>query len=322
MSLKGVLGRLVEARGNDRQLSGYVAVKTGIRRALDDWIPVERYSRFAALAADLSLATEIDCVFSPVEEPVAIRGGARVPTTRALGVVYREGRTYPRDATVHVFVSSRHEWAVEACAAGWYPVTIGPRAIHKPRVDHEWLGYAFGYPTCCVEFFRCFNDWPRWNTLAEATARSSQFDWRANCLAKHSRWMCLFHMPCSWSCPKTVAQATAVLDELRHIDAEYAAEVAARMRDTYLVVNEVLIYRLLGSRRRGTTWEFTTVEYSGGHPEHDRLSHRLRTGGVLSFDAGTIILSRGKEEVTLIDTFCDGGAIEVPMVLDFGAAEH
>ncbi|HKE18336.1 MAG TPA: hypothetical protein VKB80_25835, partial [Kofleriaceae bacterium] len=246
---RGVLRRIVDLRRNERQLSQYVAVMAGVRRSLDDWIDIEAFAAYDALMRQLGLVALPDCLFQ-VLPGHDIAGIECAPTTRAAGARFRPGHA-PPGSRVHVILSSRADWAQETLAAGWYPLAIGDRLVLKPLIDHDRFGRAFGYPSCCVSFFLQHNDWPRQNTLAEALRSSRQVRWQANCLAKSSPWMLIFHMPCAFDCPGTHDYATGTLDAIRDLDADYARRIEEYLRQMVLSINERTAFALRGAELRG-----------------------------------------------------------------------
>src|SRR5512132_2242505 len=91
----GVFCSLVEAKGSETQLANYAAVLTGVRRALDDWIPVSRLGVFCDVIRHLGLTVVFDCIFCHLKETAGVAGVGRVPTTRSRGLPFREKDTAP-----------------------------------------------------------------------------------------------------------------------------------------------------------------------------------------------------------------------------------
>lgn len=318
MSWKGLLGELVRARRTDAQLSQYVAVIAQVRRSLDDWIPAENFDAFRRLAAAHGLVVEADCIFKPLVEESTVIGLDLAPTTRASGAPYAEDAERVPGTSVHVVVSTRADWAAETLAAGWYPLVVNGRMVRKPHVDHKRLGYAFGYPTCCVDFFMTHNNWTRLNTLADAVKASGRIDWRANCLLKQTPWMTIFHMPCSFDCPATLEYSTALLTAIRELDVEYAEKIEDSLRQHFLVFSEAASHLLKGARKTGAgRVSYEQATYVGGRTYYDKYSRALAQGNELSIDDGIVFVWRDGHLVETLETRCDLGVVEVPMVLSF-----
>jgi hypothetical protein len=318
MSWKGFLGELATVRRNDAQLSQYVAVMAQLRRSLDDWIPAENFGAFRRLAAAHQLVVEADCVFKPLAAESAVVGLDRAPTTRAVGAPYEEGGGWEAGTHVHAVVSTRADWATETLASAWYPLVVDGRMVLKPHVDHRRLGYAFGYPACCVDFFMTHNNWTRLNTLADAVQASERLDWRANCLLKQTPWMTIFHMPCSFDCPATVEYSTALLSALERLDAGYADKIRNALRQHFLVIGEAASYALEGARKVGPDHVFyETATFVGARMRYDRYSRLLSKGNELTVRDGVVFVWRDGQLVETLETRCDRGIVEVPMVLSF-----
>jgi hypothetical protein len=315
---QGFLRNLVEIRSKEAMLTQYVAVLAGARRALDDWIPARHFNAFLELMKKHGLVVEVDCVFKHLAEESEVKGKNLAPTTRAVGVSYRDGMDEAPGTEAHVIVSSRADWAAETLAAGWYPVYVDSRMVRKPQVDHRWLGVAFGYPECCVDFFINHNDWPRFNTLADAANASSTLRWETNCLLKHSPWSTLFHMPCSFDCPATINYTNEVLQAVRELDAGYAEHIQASLKQHFLMISEGLCYMLAGARegREGRT-AYEKAVYVGGYVRYDHYSNLLASGNELKVSDGMIFIWRDGELIESIETRCDQGIAEVPMVFGF-----
>src|SRR5438034_383076 len=67
--LSGVLSELIRVCNSKGQLSQYVAVMCGIRRAIDDWIPIDCLDAFKSFCSGLGLHVAPDIVFEPVADP-------------------------------------------------------------------------------------------------------------------------------------------------------------------------------------------------------------------------------------------------------------
>src|SRR5205823_398700 len=128
------------------ELPQYAAVLGGVRRAMDDWVAGSHLREFLHLIERLGLHVGLDCLFIPIEEPNAVSGLQRSPTTRHKAVpLSAEALRDPR-AKVHVVVGRRADWVNETLAACWYSVAVEDRIVFKPLIDRRRLGTAFGYP--------------------------------------------------------------------------------------------------------------------------------------------------------------------------------
>jgi hypothetical protein len=321
--MRGIFAELVDALAYDRQLPQYAAVAAGIRRAVDDWVPTDRFVRFRALMMRLGIVVEVDCLFEPSAADAPVIGSEFAPTTWAAARPFCENDRLTPGSRVHVVVSSRAEWAADALAAAWYPVSINGRVLRKPLIDHVRLGKAFGYPDCCVDFFLRHNDWARQNTIAEAVRRSGSFRWETNCLTKHTPWMLSYHMPCSFDCAESIRYGRGVMEAVRAWDAEYADAIAAFMRRPCLMLSERFACALDGGRAIGDhryaydRIDDLNAEVAKRGPDHRRREVLLAAGDNVEIADATLLVRRGDEVVGVIETRADRDVVEVPLFLPF-----
>jgi hypothetical protein len=318
---RGWLRELVEARGNELQIAQYVAVRAGIRRSLDDWIRVARFDSYQRLMDRLGLIVLPDCVFHSYGKD-GVAGTELTPTTRASGFPFSSADEHPPDATVHVIVSRRSDWAQAALASAWYPLAVRGLIVPKPLIDFRRLGLAFGYPECCVDFFLRHNDWPRQNTLVEAARVSERFLWQNNCLLKSTPWMLIFHMPCSFDCEPTSRQASAILEALRETDSQYAQRIESELQQLFLTISERVAFALRRGRRdKDRAWYESAVDLHrtrSFQEDWERHYKALVTAGdELRIEDGLIYVYRRGHLVETLATRCDRGVAEVPLLLDF-----
>lgn len=338
---KRVFSDLIELRRGALQVAQYMGVLSGLKRSLDDWIPYSQLHAYISLIAELGLAIELDCIFSRLPDTQQPAFGSRyAPTTRAGGrslssrevTALMKGRPsntsdfdlhFAPGDEVHVVVAKKPEWAFETLGAAWYPLVVDNRIITKPYGDAYRLGSALGYPDCCVRFFMEHNQWATQNQFAEALKASSTLSWQANCLAKNTRWMVIYHMPCAFDCPATLEYSGSVLKEVRRFDPAYADSIEAYLKQTAVVSNERQAFTLVSARKNNSNrmsymnvkslQEFILVR----DPLHDDYFNALKAGDELLIEDGTIFIWKNGEFARAIETNCDQGIAEVPLLLDF-----
>lgn len=340
-SWKKTFQELIDLRGNALQIAQYVAVIAGLKRSIDDWIPWSQIEAYQRIAAKLGLTCVLDCIFAQLPKTRLPFGSEWAPTTRNLGRALSEEQIaqiitgnksntlesslgVKADDQIHVVLAQRPESAAETLGAAWYPLVINNRVVYKPNIDSYRLGAALGYPKCCVKFFMEHNDWPRQNQYAESAKVSSSFSWKANCLAKNTPWMLIFHMPCAFDCPATLEYSTLLLREIRGFDPHRADSIEKYLKQTIFVCNERLAFTLLSAKQH----EDGRTSYKGvkslqqfirlRDPQHDRYVEALNAGDSLDILDGVTFIWKERRLERKIESFCDHPVAEVPLLLDFG----
>jgi hypothetical protein len=314
---------LAKLRFAGLQVAQYVAVLSGIRRSLDDWVPGRQFEEYRRLIGRLGLTLEIDCAFVPIPDLDRVIGLEYAPTTRFAGRPFSTSVLSDPHASVHVVVAGKPEWAADTLAAGWYPLVLDNRVTYKPRVDFLRLGLAFGYPECCVRFFLEHNDWPRQNTMAESARASRVLSWKANCVPKNTPCMLIFHMPCAFDCQRTMAYSEALLSEIAGYNSHFAAGIEAFLRQTFLVTTEKLCFRLVDASQAGSNRvryrqaETLHRNMSGRDPRDERYLRALAAGNEVSISDGSIFVWENGTLRDTVATRCDDGVAEVPLLLRF-----
>lgn len=318
----GGLGELISIKGRCSQLPQYLAVMAGIRRTMDDWVPLERLQAFLTLLPRFGLLAQIESVFRPLGgAPVA--GLSLTPTTHASGSPYPPPGGPRTGDSAHVIISTRDDWAAEAVACAWYPLCIGSRAIPKPWVDHRDFGLALGYPQCCVNFFMQYNDWPRFSTIAESARNSRHLLWTNNSLLKMTPFTLPFHMPCSFDCPATQRMGESLHHVMREYDTQYAEAVQYALTQCFLSINERVTFVLLNARTEhdgSVTFSRAISLYPFASVHEPRESHYCDTmqhADRLLLADGCVYLYRNKRSLGVLETRCDRNVAEVPVLLDF-----
>ncbi len=207
---------------NSDQYPMFVAAALGVKRSYDDWIDVNVFDEFRNICKDYGLFIETDVVFrTPKTGKAGIVGAENITTTFQVGERFHEKM---KEGEVHVFVSDSREDALKAKKFGWYSVVIGNRSINKPFVDHLRFGRLLGFPDCCVDFFRRYNNWRLYSHPHE-TYKNTEYDGKGakgsylcNNFLMDKTFFYIHHIPCSYRCENTIAYAADV--ENRIMDAE------------------------------------------------------------------------------------------------------
>ncbi len=259
----------------------------------------------------LSLLTDV--IFRPLpDNPRGVLGQEKLVTTRAWGVSEENAR--PSDQ-VHVFLARSPQHAEKLRSAGWYPVVIHGRPIHKPFVDHLDFGRLLGYPPCGVRFFETSNNWERTNTYAESWQNTvGAPDYRANCFGKLRNFSLIFHMPCRFDCPRTVRFARNLEAWIEREEPEYAADCRELLRRPVLALSERDVVLFEGTAHGRNALEYSDV-VDLAHTDRERI-RLLRKGDRLEVRGRFVtVLSHGSM-VGVIECRVDHFLPEVPILLN------
>ena len=324
-SWEGFLGNLVTLRRSSALIPQYIAVRAGLRKSLDDWVPLGSLDPFARVLANEGLVFRIDCVFTPLAAGQSAAGMQYAPTTRATGTPWREGTTQRQYTTdsVHLVIAATSEHAEETLHNAWYPVVVHDRVLRKPLKDHQWLGETFGYPDCCVTAFMRDNNWNRTNMYAEAARRSHEFAWQTNCLPKLGPWTTVFHMPCSFDCRPTISYTDSLLKEISAYDLEYGRKIQFAMRQPVLTLSErsgVALHNSHSITRQTASYSGVTDWYTESPYRQSFENHRFQTlqsGDRISVIDGCVVVQSGGALRGVIEPIWDTEVVEIPEILVF-----
>jgi hypothetical protein len=217
----------------------------------------------------------------------------RLTTTKALGFSLREAR---KDDLLHVFIAKSKDDLEHCFQNGWYPLVINDRVIAKPFVDVIRFGYNLGYPPCCVDFFRRYNDWYRYNYLYEVLKNtdSSGSHYLCNSLAKNTAYSYIYHMPCSYACVDTIALAKKIREGIAEEEPEFVRKIDLHLQLPFLVFFEKKIYAFEGRIIDGAV-RYRQVFFLGLMPEYDAYGEALKQGDCVRISGNTVqIFKKGR----------------------------
>jgi len=220
----------------------FMATALGVKPCFDDWIPVDRFDEFVKVCRDYGLYVETDVVFAqPPADKKDVVGGKNLTTTFFTGKGFAKNI---RDGEVHVFVSSSRKAALEAKKSGWYSVVINSRSINKPFVDHLRFGKALGFPGCCVDFFRKYNNWNIYSHPYETFKNTPMIKNRArgsyhcNNFLMDNTYFFIHHLPCSYRCESTISLARRVEEKIRVVEPGFVKNTIELLKKPLLVFGE------------------------------------------------------------------------------------
>jgi len=270
------------------QYSMFLAVALGVKPSFDDWIDSKRYDEYVEACSKYGMVVEPDVIFTtPDEDRKKVIGGENITTT------YQKGEVFDKkgaEGNVHVFVSKTREKALEAKKFGWYSVVTDNRSINKPFVDHLRFGKSLGFPGCCIDFFKLYNNWHLYSNpfeifkntpIIKDKARGSYY---CNNLLMDHTYFFIHHLPCSYRCNNTIELAKKVEEKIREVEPGYVKETVELLKKPLLVFGEqnfvIFEGELKGSELRYSDCEYiknpARIEESIGFFESVKNGNKIR----------------------------------------------
>jgi hypothetical protein len=246
----------------------FLAVALGVKLSFDDWVPMRKYDKFVEACAKYDLVVEPDIVFITGRgDKKSIVGGKNITTTFQYGKRFTGKET---EGGVHVFVAKTRDITSKAKKFGWYPVVINKRSINKPFIDHLRFGKYLGFPDCCIDFFRRFNDWRRYSHPYETFKNTTNIKEKAkgsyycnNTLMDHIYFF-IHHLPCSYRCKKTIELARKVEEKINEVEPDFAEKTIELLKKPLLVFGEqnfVIFEGQLSNNKSNFMLEYGNCQY-------------------------------------------------------------
>jgi len=309
----------VEAKISSRQLVMFMSVVLGIKPAMDDWITNDRLAALKKACKKYGLLLEPDIGFIDVDDQSLkdSGGGGTLTTTVARGIQVRNAGA--KDM-IHVFISRKQESLEAISGNGWYPVVVGDRVVHKPYIDLLKFGYNLGYPTCCVDFFRHYNDWYKYSHLWEVFKNTrSRPSYLCNCFTKDLTYGYIYHIPCSYDCQATKKLAGGLRQAIRAEEPRFVELIDRHLRLPFLIFYETVMYAFEGELKNGKL-SYSQVYFLGRDSRgNNYYQNILEKGDSLFVEGRTVFVSKGGKKVGKIEaqTQPNGFAPEYPFLIQF-----
>lgn len=217
------------------QFPMFMATALGVKRTYDDWIQHDKYEQFCKICDKYGLHVEPDVIFQKPRSDENIIGKENVTTT------YFVGRKFKKDVQgeVHVLVSKNKEDAIQTKKYAWYGIFINNRCYNKPFVDHMRFGKMLGFPDCCVDFFRRYNNWQLYSHPYEAyKATKGRGSYLCNNFLMDNALFLIHHIPCSYQCETTKALAKKVENAFRKVEPGIVEKTIKLLKKPLLVFGE------------------------------------------------------------------------------------
>jgi hypothetical protein len=287
---------LMDIKGNGLQLGLYMALIFGFKPLMDDWIHKDRMDAFKKACRGYGIHVREDIVFHNVRKeqiPDDVKGRQMLTTTSVYGLPLE---TQTNDE-VHVFLSRNKNNLKKAM---WYPVIIGNRVIFGPRIDHLKYGRVLGYPDCCINFFRTFNNWIRYSHLYETLRHTDgRPHFVCNPFLKDTVFSYIYHMPCSYRCVKTIRLCTGLRKVLLKNEPAYVERTDRYLKMPFLVFYEKKSYMFEG-RLKGTTLKYSHAYFTTHDTRQDTYGPCLKRADRIQLQGRTLVLFRGPRRLTAI----------------------
>lgn len=279
----------------------FAAVALGVKPVMDEWVPVGNYDKLVEACSAYGLSVVPNILFAPVkEEKEGIVGARNITTT-----FFRAERFTGKNKTgeVHVLIGRSREEALDAKKWGWYSLVINGRSTNKPFVDHLRYGRCLGYPPCCVDFFRQYNNWHRFSNPCETFRNTPRTGKKAigshycNNFLMDRHYSLIHHLPCSYRCGATISLAQELERKLGILEPAFVEKASAMLKKPLLVFGEQHFIIFDGEMQNaggGRSVSYRACEYfrNPSRPEEDILffDEVKKGNALLMSDSGSHLL--------------------------------
>ena len=300
-------------KNNSMQLAMFMAVVLGFKPLMDDWIPVEKMSVFKSVCKSYGLKVREDVIFqqAPKKElPKKIIGRENLTTTSG----YAFPLESPKEGGVHVFIAKDNKTLSRGM---WYPLIIKGRVIFQPYADTLRYGVVLGYPDCCIDFFRNFNDWCRYSYLYEAFINTrSKPSYLCNPFLKDTPFSYIYHMPCSYSCEKTIKGAGTLRAEIKKREPEFVKLTDEYLKMAFLVFYERKFYCFKGTLKNNEI-KYKDFLFTALDKKLDLYGENFKKGDALKLEGRSILIYKKGVLIKTIQVPYNVFAPEYPFLIDF-----
>ena len=281
----------------------FAAVALGLKPVMDDWVDVHDYERLADACAAYGLVMAPDIVFAPAEgSKEGIIGGRNITTTYFRGEKFTGQNT---EGQVHILIARDKQAASDARKWAWYSLVINGRSTNKPFVDHLRYGKCLGYPPCCVNFFRTYNNWHLFSNPFE-TLKNTAFE-NGNAIGSHycnnflmdKGYSYIHHLPCSYRCKASTALAQELEKKLDTLEPAFIQTANRLLRKPLLVFGEQHFAIFDGELQKtagGASISYRACQYfrNPSRPEEDiAFFDEIQAGDALVMNDSHILIKDG-----------------------------
>jgi hypothetical protein len=281
------------------QLPQLIAVRKGLKPVIDELIPIEKYQEFKSVCSKYGLKMKPGWGYVEVAESRILDSidGDKLTTTKYFGFPF-SGKQ--KEGFVRVFIAKDEENIKLAQRFGWYPLVVKGRAIIKPFIDYLRFGKVLGYPECCVDFFKRYNDHSKFSNLYETYKNTNgELNYLCNCLFFDFTYSLIHHIPCSYNCKDTIKYAGALLKEIQNEDPDFAAKIEYYQKLPFLVFGEKNIYAFEG-HSKGNEIHYTKSMYIG-RPIDKKFGKEIEQGNHMIIEDEKIEIFKDNNLICKID---------------------
>ena len=220
----------------------FISTALGIKPCFDDWVFTSNLKEFKQLCNKYGLFVEQDSInWKPCKNKEEIIGKENITTTLAEG---SQETASQMDKVTHVFISKSREILRKVKRVGWYPLSISGRSLNKPFVDHLRFGEILGYPKCCINSFKKYNNWNLYshpyetykNTFSDL--KDNKPSYYCNNFLMDNSYFFIHHIPCSYNCPTTIEYAQRIEKGIEAVEPEFVKRTKEMLRKPLFVIGE------------------------------------------------------------------------------------
>ena len=265
-----------------QQFLVFYSVYLWVKKTIDIRIPDDKFNDFIKFCEKYNLYYKYDVKFVDLTNFSYFKkviGNEILTTTKTIWVKISDKRKW----SIHFFVWKNKDDVEWAYNYWWYPVVIWNRVIPKPYHDLLEFWYYLGYPSCCRKFFMEKNDWRYYNFPYEIYKNSGKFDYRCNWFWKDFLYSPIYHMPCSYSCEKTIEYTEKILYFVKKEDPYLYKDIVWYLKLPVLSVREKVLFAF--------EWHFIdnhTIWYNKIHILWDTREDRLLHDNIVKWNKITI----------------------------------
>lgn len=292
-------GKEYVAINGSSQYSMFAATALGVKPCFDDWVDMKKYVQFLSMCSEYGLHVEPDVIFldkRPKKEDVI--GGESITTTYA-GV--RPFNKNCKEGRVHVFVSKSKKRAKETRKFGWYPGIIRSRITNKPFVDHMRFGKNLGFPKCCIDFFRKYNNWAKYSHPYESYKNTpkGKASYYCNNFPMDYSYFYIHHNPCNYMCKSTIKLAKNVEQKIADVEPKFVEITTNFLKSPMLVFGERNCVFFEGELEDNEI-KYKSLNYLSNYARKEEtidFKDKLEQGNKLFFDQDTVVIEKNNSPI-------------------------